>query len=96
MTGTTAPVADGYGGPVSKYGNEAPPPQHMNGGYSQTTDSTVYAPQTSGVTGSVPEMEAGRPGSMQNPMVVHDDNPYAEVHHGGYPHSDPEQGGYIR
>lgn len=98
MTGTTAPVADGYGGPVSKYGNEALPPRNTGSHMSQagTTDSTVYAPQTSGTTGLVPEMESGQPGSMQNPYVQHDPNPYAEVHHGGYVHQAEHAEGYVR
>lgn len=96
MTGTTAPVADGYGGPVSKYGNEAPPSRVTGNRLSRTTDSTVYAPQTSGATGTVPEMEAGQPGSVQNPYVQHDPNPYAEVHHGGYVHQAQTSEGYVR
>ncbi|KAL9100096.1 MAG: hypothetical protein Q9163_004486 [Psora crenata] len=96
VTGTTAPVADsGYGGPNTKYAGNEPtlPAQHAG-----------YNPQTSGVTGGVgggktggfPEMEAGGQGSAQQPYVKHDPNPYAEVHHGGYVHSTPENQLYDR
>ena len=86
MTGTTAPVADTtYGGPDNKYVGVKP------------AATAPYGSQQTGVVGSgagggFSEMDAGQPGSAQNPYSTHDPNPYAEIHHGGYPHSGPETG----
>ena len=103
ITGDTA-VGDGYGGPNTKYATAADPvlPSH-NAGYSQpdarysqaTTgyaSTTNYEPQSTGVASNVPEME----GTANHPYVQHDQEPYAEVHHGGYVHSNPESNAYTR
>ena len=95
ITGDTA-VADGYGGPNSKYasGQEPTLPTHTAGyaqpgaGYASTTN---YEPQSTGVS----EMES-HTGTGGHPRVIHDPEPYAEVHHGGFPHSNPESAGYVR
>ena len=85
MTGTTAPVADGYGGPNTKYNQEPTvPPQTYPG---QTNGYTSH--QTSGFAsgGAVPEMESNVGGGGH--YVQHVNEPYAEVHHGGYVHPGP-------
>ena len=82
MTGTTAPVADSYGGPNNKYNPEptVPTQTHLphNNGYSNQ--------QTLGVAsgGAVPEMESNMGGGGH--YVQHVNEPYADVHHGGYVH----------
>ncbi|KAK4694507.1 hypothetical protein P7C71_g3088, partial [Lecanoromycetidae sp. Uapishka_2] len=48
--------------------------------------------QVSGVS----EMPGNTLGSADRPIVQHDDNPYAEVHHGGYVHTNPESNPYTR
>ena len=96
ITGDTA-VGDGYGGPNTKYATAAEPAHSShNTGYGQPTtgyaSTTNYEPQSTGVTSHVPEME----GNAHQPHVVHDPEPYAEVHHGGYVHSNPESNIYTR
>jgi len=104
-----APASNGYGGPNSKYGEPTVPVVHHNTpaahhnadpyarsstGYASTTD---YEPQTTGVTGSnYNEMPAGHMGSAANPIKQHETEPYAETHHGGYVHSNPESNVYAR
>jgi hypothetical protein len=103
ITGDTA-VGDGYGGPNTKYATAAEPtqPSH-NTGYAQSdnrytqqssgyTSTTNYEPQSTGVASNMPEME----GTANRPYVQHDPEPYAEVHHGGFPHSNPESKMYTR
>ena len=103
MTGTTAPVvADGYGGPNTKYGNEPTIPAQSAGFTPQRNEyppRNDYAPQTTGVTGGrggVPEMAGAQVGSHNQPYTQHANEPYVEVHHGGYMHSDPESKVYGR
>ncbi len=109
ITGDTA-VADGYGGANNKYATAQEPtlPAHTAAynqpatGYASTTNyepqpatgyasTTNYEPQSTGVS----EME-GQTGGANRPFVQHDPEPYAEVHHGGFPHSNPESQGYAR
>ena len=97
ITGDTA-VADGYGGANNKYATAQEPtlPSHTTAygqqpattGYASTTN---YEPQTTGVS----EM-SGQEGTAHRPFVQHDPEPYAQVHHGGYVHSNPESHGYVR
>ena len=81
MTGTTAPVADNYGGPNTKYSHEptVPPQTHsaQTNGYGNQ--------QTLGVAsgGTVPEMENNAGGGH---YAQHVSEPYANVHQGGYVH----------
>lgn len=82
MTGTTAPVADSYGGPNTKYNQEPTVPTHT---YPGQTDG--YANQQNlGVAsgGAVPEMDSSEGGGGH--YVQHVNEPYAEVHQGGYVH----------
>lgn len=74
-TGSTAVGTDTtYGGPNNKYAQDSVP-----------THNTGYIPPTG--TG-VPPTGTGLGGSTTRPdVVVHDANPYAEVHHGGFVHS---------
>ena len=91
-----APSSNGYGGPVSKYGEPTVPAiAHNTDPYNRSStgfaSSTNYEPQTSGVTGGhYNEMPAGQMGSAERPIVQHESHPYADVHHGGYVHSNPE------
>lgn len=82
MTGTTAPVADGYGGPNSKYNQEPTVPLQA---YPGQTDGYANQ-QTLGVAsrGAVPEMESNVAGGGH--YTQHVSEPYADVHHGGYVH----------
>lgn len=48
--------------------------------------------QVSGVS----EMPGNVLGSAERPIVQQDSNPYAEVHHGGYVHTNPESDPYAR
>ena len=105
--GSTVPASDGYGGPNAKYSEPTVPDiahhnpqQNHNSTYAPGSTgyaSTNYEPQMSGVTGShMPEMPSGHLGTGNRPNVVHDPNPYAEVHHGGYVHQLPEAQTYGR
>ena len=82
MTGTTAPVADSYGGPNTKYNQEPTVPTQT---YAQQTDGYANKPAL-GVAhgGAVPEMDNNVAGGGQ--YVEHVSEPYADVHHGGYVH----------
>lgn len=82
MTGTTAPVADGYGGPNTKYNQEPTVPTQTHSGQ---TDGYANQ-QTLGVAsaGAVPEMESNAAGGGH--YVQHVSEPYADVHQGGYVH----------
>lgn len=82
MTGTTAPVADGYGGPNNKYIQEPTVPTQTHLGQ---TDGYANQ-QTLGVDSgaAMPEMESNVGGGGH--YVQHVSEPYAEVHHGGYVH----------
>ncbi|KAL8719560.1 MAG: hypothetical protein Q9225_003434 [Loekoesia sp. 1 TL-2023] len=79
VTGTTAasPTA-AYGGPNTKYGNEpaAPHGHHHHNGAELAAPTSTYQPYREGATTGHSHSQA-----------VHDPNPYAEVHHGGYPHA---------
>ena len=109
MSGTTAPVADGYGGPNNKYAEPTIPAQsagympprkeyapQTNGVTGVGAQRNDYAPQTTGVTGTgaVPEMDSANRATGGGHYVMHTDQPYAEVHHGGYVHTNPESGPY--
>lgn len=75
-------VADGYGGPNTKYNQEPTVPPHT---YPGQTDG--YANQQNlGVAsgGTVPEMDSNESGGGH--YVQHVNEPYAEVHQGGYVH----------
>ncbi|KAL8826883.1 MAG: hypothetical protein Q9170_007232 [Blastenia crenularia] len=80
VTGTTAgsPGTTTYGGAVSKYNNEPSVPHghHANGGAELAAPTNAYQPYREGVTNG-----------QSHTQVVHDPSPYAEVHHGGYPHA---------
>ena len=82
MTGTTAPVADGYGGPNNKYNQEPTIPAQT---YQGQTDGHANH-QTFGVTSgkAVPEMDSSAGGGGH--YVQHVNEPYADVHQGGYVH----------
>lgn len=102
--GSNAPVTDGYGGSTNKYAEPSVPTVHNNDPYTRSNagygSSTNYEPQSTGVTslnhGHVQEMASGQQGSAGNPNVVHDADPYAHVHHGGYVHQNPESQAYSR
>ena len=99
-SGDTA-VADGYGGPNYKYAEPAIPAVHNNDAYTRSStgygSTTNYEPQSSGITGgNVPEMPTGQMGGADRPYVQHEDKPYAEVHQGGFVHSNPESQSYAR
>lgn len=80
VTGTTA-ASNGaaYNAPVNGYGREAHVPQgnHANGGAELPTPTNAYQPYR----------ESATTGHHQPTQVIHDSSPYAEVHHGGYPHA---------
>ncbi|KAL8949734.1 MAG: hypothetical protein Q9222_004180 [Ikaeria aurantiellina] len=88
VTGTTA-ATSAYGGSNNRYGNE---PQAMPAGNYQNSGADLAAPTTT--------YQPYREGQTSN-HVVHDASPYADVHHGGYPHQASQgqgstfgQGGY--
>ena len=97
-----ASAGNGYGGPNSKYGEPTVPAvAHNSDPYTRSStgfaSSTNYEPQSTGVTGGhYNEMPAGHTGSASNPIVQHENAPYADVHHGGYMHSNPESNAYAR
>lgn len=80
VTGTTAPVVAEGYGPKTD-------------GYGQG-----YGNQTTGVvrSGTVPEIDSGAGRTGGGNYVQHDPAPYAEVHHGGYAHANPESKTYGR
>ena len=83
MTGTTAPVTDTtYGGPNNKYSQEPTVPTQTHPAHPDGYTNQ----QTYGVTsgGAVPEMESNLGGGGH--YVPHVNEPYANVHHGGYVH----------
>lgn len=79
VTGTTAgsPGAT-YGGPTNKYADEhaAPNNTHHNGGIGTNAPTNGYQPYSQGAMPTQPHQK-----------VIHDPEPYTEIHHGGYPHS---------
>ena len=78
ITGTTAPVNDTpYGGDTRKYGEP-------------TVPTHTYPPQTTGVVGTgntrpISELDNTHAHAGPNPYAQNQ-NPYAEVHGGGYVH----------
>lgn len=86
VTGTTAhsPVAAGtaYGGPNTKYNNEptVPPVNHSHG-HPHNNNAELAAP-----TGGYQPYREGAGTSHANAQVIHDPNPYTDIHHGGIPH----------
>ena len=79
---TTAPDAS-YGGPVGRY-NEAPVQQPTSG-------HNAYAPQTAGTTsdaGYTTTTTSTNYGASPHTTMIHDPNPYAEVHGSGAPHRE--------
>lgn len=80
VTGTTAASPGvAYNAPVSGYGGETHVPygSYANGGAELPTPTNTYQPYREGAT----------TGHHQPTQVVHDPSPYAEVHHGGFPHA---------
>lgn len=83
MTGSTAavlPAETGYGGANNKYSSEGTHPQRASGYY-----SAYQAPQVS----TAPTSNTGYGYVGQDSGVIHDPNPYAEVHGTGHPHVHP-------
>ena len=97
-----ASAGNGYGGPNTKYAEPTVPAVHHNPDpYTRSsaapTTSTNYEPQTTGMTGNnYSEMSSGQMGTADRPIVQHDPKPYADVHHGGFVHSNPESKIYGR
>lgn len=99
MTGSTAAPPDAYGGTTSKYAEPAVPTHHNNNnGYAAYTpqqNGTNYetgtATTTSGFNNTTHAHGHGQHGAVP---VIHDPKPYAEVHHGGFPHTHPESERY--
>lgn len=108
----TAVGDGGYGGPNTKYAEPTlpaqtngytPGPQYTG---DNTRESTMVGQGRTGYhTGAVTddrqvsgvsEMPNNALGSAERPIVQHDSNPYAEVHHGGYVHTGPESSPYTR
>lgn len=86
MTGSTAAVPEStiHGGSAEKYGDEYAGQQQRNSGYQ------AYNQQGTGIAhgSAVPTTErAYGHGIHRQQGVIHDPNPYAEVHHGGLPHA---------
>lgn len=81
---TTSPDA-GYGGPVGRY-NEAPVQQPTSGynAYDPQTTGTTF---NNGHTATTTTTSSGY-GANPNTTVIHDPNPYAEVHGSGVPHRE--------
>ncbi|KAI4088836.1 MAG: hypothetical protein LQ344_005813 [Seirophora lacunosa] len=72
VTGTTAGSPGAtYGGPNSRYGNET-----AAGGVGMANSTGTYQPYQQAAGTSQPPTQQ-----------LHDPAPYAEVHHGGYPHA---------
>lgn len=94
MTGTTAPVTDTYGGPNNKYSAEPTLPTQTHHGQTDGYGTQTHHGQTDGYGnqqtmgvasgGAVPEMESNVGGGGH--YVEHPNEPYANVHHGGYVH----------
>ncbi|KAL8932534.1 MAG: hypothetical protein Q9211_006259, partial [Gyalolechia sp. 1 TL-2023] len=80
VTGTTAASSGAaYSAPVNGYGHDTNVPygSHANGGGAELAGPTdTYQPYREGATTS-----------HHPTQIVHDSSPYAEVHHGGYPHA---------
>ncbi|KAL8940617.1 MAG: hypothetical protein Q9216_002730 [Gyalolechia sp. 2 TL-2023] len=79
VTGTTAASSGpAHSTPVQGYGNDtnAPYGNHAQGGAELAGPTNTYQPYREGAT----------TGHHQT-QVVHDQSPYAEVHHGGHPHA---------
>ncbi|KAL8796909.1 MAG: hypothetical protein Q9182_007293 [Xanthomendoza sp. 2 TL-2023] len=90
VTGTTAhspvhaPVGAAYGGPNNKYDETNTHHTNHHGHHTNVGPdiggvNSTYQPYRQGVGIS----EAGH---QPHTQVIHDPNPYAEVHHGGFPH----------
>lgn len=84
MTGSTAAAPDaGYGGTNNKYAEPAMPVHHNNNaGY------VPYDQQQTGTAITAPGTTYGGYGQANDAKVVHDPNPYAEVHNEGYVHRE--------
>ena len=83
MTGSTAAAADaGYGGTNNKYAESALPVHHNNAGY------VPYDQQQTGTAVTTPGATYGGYGHSSEAKVVHDANPYAEVHNEGFVHRE--------
>ena len=110
MTGSTAAAPDAYGGTTNKYAEPAVPTHHnTNSGYTPysnqqpgagyetatTTTTSGYGGNTtaSGYESNITHAHGhGQHGGTV--PVIHNPNPYAEVHHGGFPHTHPESERY--
>lgn len=77
-TGVTGTTAGSYGGPTNKYGNEpaAPNNTYQNGGSGTNAPTNSYQPFSQN---AIP--------AQSHKEVIHDPQPYTEIHHGGYPHT---------
>ncbi len=95
MTGSTAAVPEStvYGGSAEKYGDGYAGQQERNSGYQ------AYNQNGTGIAHSSANPTTERAyghGIHQQQGVIHDPNPYAEVHHGGLPHAATHGDGYAR
>ncbi len=82
MTGSTAAGPDHYGSVNNKYDREPTVPAI---GTAHTPHHTPHY----GTATSAPNAAYCEPTTGSTP-VVHDPEPYAPVHHGGFPHTHPE------
>ena len=79
VTGTTAASPGAaYGTPDNRYNNGAAVPHsnYPNSGNELAAPTNTYQPYREGASTG-----------HSHTQVVHDPSPYAEVHHGGYPHT---------
>lgn len=95
MTGSTAAVPETttYGGSSEKYGNGYGGQPERNNGYqnhNQQGTGTAH-----GSAHPTTDRSYGH-GINQQQGVIHDPNPYAEVHHGGMPHQATHGDSYAR
>ena len=101
MTGSTAAAPDAtYGGNSNKYAEPAVPTHHnTSNGYTPYTNQQNGTTYDNGTAGAAPgagydNNTTHGHGHTGATTVVHDPNPYAEVHNQGYPHSHPESNRY--
>lgn len=87
MTGSTAAPPDGgYGGPNNKYLEPAAPVVNSE-------HQTHHSSSPSNAYNTVPESGyESRNTPTRDHHVIHDTTQYAEVHHGGFPHTHSESG----
>ncbi|KAI4235960.1 MAG: hypothetical protein L6R40_006328 [Gallowayella cf. fulva] len=86
VTGTTAhsPIGAAYGGNHNKYEETTVPHTNDHGHH------TNVGPDINGVNNTYQPYREGagiaEAGHQPHTQVIHDPNPYTEVHHGGFPH----------